>query len=87
VVQAAEAIETRDDWESEAACRAKPALFGTDVMHETPAERYAREDDAKRVCASCAVTDACLAYALRVGEPLGIWGGLTEAERRALTAG
>jgi len=30
------------------------------------------------------VRDDCLEFALRVREPHGIWGGLTEAERRML---
>jgi len=34
---------------------------------------------------ACPVRQECLDYALRVREPFGIWGGLNEAERRALT--
>ncbi|MGC5012576.1 WhiB family transcriptional regulator [Streptosporangium sp. DT93] len=37
---------------------------------------------AKAVCRSCPIRSACLAYALRRGEPEGIWGGLTPRERR-----
>ena len=43
--------------------------------------------EAKRVCASCEVRVECLEYALRIREPHGIWGGLNEAERRALLEG
>ncbi len=39
---------------------------------------------AKAVCARCPVTADCLAWALRAGEPEGIWGGTTPAERRLL---
>jgi WhiB family redox-sensing transcriptional regulator len=39
---------------------------------------------AKQVCAACPARVDCLDYALRVSEPLGIWGGLDPAERRAL---
>ncbi len=37
---------------------------------------------AKQVCAACPVQPACLAWALEVGPEFGIFGGLTEAERR-----
>ncbi len=36
------------------------------------------------ICAQCIVQPECLEFALRVHEPHGIWGGLTEAERRRL---
>lgn len=39
---------------------------------------------AKRVCAQCPVRAECLAYALEVCEPHGVWGGLTPHERRQL---
>lgn len=39
---------------------------------------------AKMVCASCAVRDACLSYALEANEKFGVWGGTTEHERRQL---
>lgn len=40
--------------------------------------------DAKRVCATCPVQHPCLAYAMDNGIGHGIWGGLTEKERRRL---
>lgn len=40
--------------------------------------------DAKRVCGRCAVRAACLEYALDNDERFGIWGGLSERERRRL---
>lgn len=49
-------------------------------------ERSAREQEAKEVCARCPVRTECLGHALRVQEPYGVWGGLTEDERRALGA-
>jgi WhiB family redox-sensing transcriptional regulator len=39
---------------------------------------------AKRVCAACDVRAECLQYALDHGERYGVWGGLSERERRAL---
>ena len=37
---------------------------------------------AKAICAACPVRRDCLAFALRIGQADGIWGGLTEEERR-----
>lgn len=40
--------------------------------------------DAKKICVSCEVRAECLAYALENDERFGIWGGLSERERRKL---
>ena len=40
--------------------------------------------EAKRVCLTCEVRDECLEYALANDERFGIWGGLSERERRKL---
>lgn len=40
--------------------------------------------EAKRVCLSCDVRGECLEYALAHDERFGIWGGLSERERRRL---
>ncbi|GAA4980009.1 WhiB family transcriptional regulator [Kineococcus glutinatus] len=40
--------------------------------------------EAKRVCGSCEVRAECLEYALANDERFGIWGGLSERERRRL---
>ena len=40
--------------------------------------------EAKRICQACAVRDECLEYALEHDERFGIWGGLSERERRKL---
>jgi LuxR family maltose regulon positive regulatory protein len=47
-------------------------------------ERGASTREAKSVCAGCAVRLDCLEYALRNHEKFGIWGGLSERERRRL---
>lgn len=41
---------------------------------------------AKEICQSCPVQGSCLQFALRGGEDVGIWGGLTASERRRLRA-
>ena len=40
--------------------------------------------EAKKVCLSCDVRSECLEYALSKDERFGIWGGLSERERRKL---
>lgn len=40
--------------------------------------------EAKRVCAACEVSTECLEYALANDERFGIWGGMSERERRRL---
>ena len=40
--------------------------------------------EAKKVCLSCEVVGKCLKYALENNERFGVWGGLTERERRKL---
>jgi WhiB family redox-sensing transcriptional regulator len=40
--------------------------------------------EAKRVCRSCEVRAECLEYALENDERFGIWGGLSERERRRI---
>ena len=77
-------VGTDTEWRERAACLPHPAVlfFGLDDS-ETPAERRTREDEAKAVCYTCTVRQECLDYALATREPYGIWGGLTEIERRA----
>lgn len=47
-------------------------------------ERGASTREAKEVCRGCVVRKDCLEYALVGGEKFGIWGGLSERERKLL---
>ncbi len=47
-------------------------------------ERGASTKEAKAVCQGCVVREDCLEYALAEGEKFGIWGGLSERERRRI---
>ncbi|MDQ5914013.1 MAG: WhiB family transcriptional regulator, redox-sensing transcriptional regulator [Patescibacteria group bacterium] len=47
-------------------------------------ERGASTREAKEVCKGCVVRGDCLEYALSNGEKFGIWGGLSERERRRI---
>ena len=64
-------------WQEEANC------LGVDPDLFFP-ERGASTREAKAVCAGCEVRVDCLEYALANGEKFGIWGGLSERERRRL---
>ena len=74
-----------DTWQIKAACRGpESTVFFPSTWPERRDEREAREARAKSICDECAVRVACLEYALQIREPHGIWGGLTENERRAV---
>lgn len=47
-------------------------------------ERGGSIGDAKKVCRKCLVSSDCLEFALQNDEKFGIWGGMTERERRRL---
>ncbi|MEU1404782.1 WhiB family transcriptional regulator [Streptomyces sp. NPDC005728] len=67
---------TRAQWAEHAACRS------TD-----PDELFAQgagQNRAKTVCTGCTVRTECLAEALDQRIEFGVWGGMTERERRAL---
>jgi WhiB family transcriptional regulator, redox-sensing transcriptional regulator len=72
-----------ETWHLKAACRGPESeLFFPPPLPERREAREARELKAKEICTYCPVRDDCLEFALRVREAHGIWGGLTEAERR-----
>ena len=70
----------RADWADDAACR------GMDPNSFHPPKggggRMVRQ--AKAVCSDCPVKQPCLDYAIANVELRGIWGGLTEYERRSI---
>ena len=66
----------KNEWATRAACR------GTDP--DTLFVQGAAQNRAKTVCMSCPVRTECLADALDNRIEFGVWGGMTERERRAL---
>ncbi|MFD4577260.1 WhiB family transcriptional regulator [Streptomyces sp. NPDC058417] len=73
---------TAADWRHQAACREEdPELFFP-VGNSGPA--LAQAEDAKAVCRRCFVRPTCLDWALASGQTDGVWGGLSEGERRNL---
>ena len=67
-------VENRN-WQSRANC------MGVDPELFFP-ERGSSTREAKEVCRGCVVREDCLEYALANGEKFGIWGGMSERERR-----
>jgi WhiB family transcriptional regulator, redox-sensing transcriptional regulator len=72
--------EFEDDplaWQADALCsQTDPEAFFP--------EKGGSTRDAKRICGQCNVKAECLEYALKNDERFGIWGGLSERERRRL---
>jgi WhiB family redox-sensing transcriptional regulator len=70
------------DWRHRAACRDEdPELFFP-IGNTGPA--LLQIEEAKQVCRRCPVTEACLRWALGSGQDAGVWGAMSEDERRAL---
>jgi WhiB family transcriptional regulator, redox-sensing transcriptional regulator len=69
-------------WYHHAACRGEdPELFFP-IGSTGPA--LLQIGEAKRVCARCPVQSDCLRWAILTGMDHGVWGGMSEGERRAL---
>ncbi len=74
---------TEDDDENALAWQTDALCAQTDPEAFFP-EKGGSTRDAKKICASCEVRAQCLEYALQNDERFGIWGGLSERERRKL---
>jgi WhiB family transcriptional regulator, redox-sensing transcriptional regulator len=72
-----EAVSGEQEWQERALCaQTDPEAFFP--------EKGGSTREAKRICAGCEVRAECLEYALANDERFGIWGGLSERERRRL---
>ncbi|AII08554.1 transcription factor WhiB [Rhodococcus wratislaviensis] len=71
-----------EDWRELASCRgvASSVFFSPDG--ERGHARARREANAQQICQDCPVLAQCRDHALTEDEPYGIWGGMTEADRR-----
>jgi WhiB family transcriptional regulator, redox-sensing transcriptional regulator len=65
------------DWWEGAACRGKGIRY---FFPETPDDLA----QGRAICETCPVRANCLDYAGQSPSPQGVWGGLTERERRAI---
>ncbi|MGB8390448.1 WhiB family transcriptional regulator [Mycobacterium sp.] len=71
---------TADQWQDRALCaQTDPEAFFP--------EKGGSTREAKKICLGCEVRHECLEYALEHDERFGIWGGLSERERRRLKRG
>ena len=69
-----------EDWQDDALCnQVDPELWFP--------EKGGSTREAKKICLSCTVREPCLEYALEKNERFGIWGGMSERERRRLVKG
>jgi WhiB family redox-sensing transcriptional regulator len=70
------------DWRHRAACRDEdPELF---FPIGTTGPAVLQVDEAKAVCRRCDAVDECLTWAIDSDQDAGVWGGLSEDERRAV---
>ena len=76
IVELLSGMEDRG-WQARANC------MGVDPDLFFP-ERGSSTREAKEVCRGCVVREECLEYAVTYGEKFGIWGGLSERERRKI---
>ncbi len=75
-------IEDAEAWRDHALCRdTDPDLF---FPVGTTGQALVSIDYAKRVCGECKVTQECLDFALDTNQDSGVWGGLSEEERRVI---
>ncbi len=85
-----ERLEARPEylrpWQREAACLSEDVALFFPPEAERKGARLRREARAKAVCSRCPVLAQCRSHALRVAEPSGIWGALTEEERLHMLA-
>lgn len=73
---------THMDWRSQAACLTEdPELFFP-IGNTGPA--LVQIEEAKAVCRRCDVVETCLKWAMESGQDAGVWGAMSEDERRAL---
>jgi WhiB family redox-sensing transcriptional regulator len=70
-------FQSAGDWQERAICAQ------TDPESFFP-EKGGSTREAKRICLSCDVKEECLEYAMENDQRFGIWGGLSERERRNL---
>ena len=70
----------KDGWRDRANCKG----INANLFFPERGDNHHDINAAKRVCKSCEVREQCLEYALAAGEKIGIWGGMSERERRRI---
>jgi len=81
VIRSQRGIDVDMDWRSQAACRTEePELF---FPVGTSGPALVQTARATAVCRRCPVMIRCRDWALTTGQATGVWGGMTEDQRRA----
>lgn len=70
-------LPQKSAWMKQAACRG----CNPDLFFPTRGDN-AQVKEAKAICARCPVRSECLEHALDTGESLGVWGGMSERQRK-----
>ncbi|MFB6392589.1 WhiB family transcriptional regulator [Polymorphospora lycopeni] len=71
-----------EDWRHQSNCRdLDPETF---FPIGTSGPALLQTERAKAICRRCDVIDDCLNFALETGQDAGVWGGMSEEERRAV---
>jgi hypothetical protein len=78
----AELAAQTPNWQALGACRIEDADLWFPVGQSR--EALEQEAEAKAVCYRCPVIDRCLSWALETRQDVGVWGGLSEEERRRM---
>ncbi len=75
-------FESYESWREAAACRdSEPEIFFPTGTTGPALEQIA---NAKAICSTCVVKQACLEYAVTTNQDDGVWGGTSEDERRQI---
>ncbi|MFF9870165.1 WhiB family transcriptional regulator [Streptomyces sp. NPDC013953] len=75
-------LPVNTNWRERSACREEdPELF---FPIGSTGLAFLQIEEARAVCRRCPVMETCLQWALEIGEDSGVWGGLSEEERRAM---
>ncbi|WP_435227453.1 WhiB family transcriptional regulator [Streptomyces sp. Tue6028] len=70
------------DWQLQAACRDMDSSVFFSPAGERGKAKRNREAAARRICRRCPVQSSCRNFAVTTQQPYGVWGGLTESNRR-----
>lgn len=80
-------MQFSDDWQVSALCKGNHShLFFPPSTFERKDDRERREQRAKAICDICPAKGPCSYYAVTIREPFGIWGGLTEVDRKSVSS-
>ncbi len=71
------------EWQIQAACRGMNVSAFYSPNGERATARRRREARAREICRNCPVREPCASFALATRERYGVWGGMTELDRRS----